>query len=212
MAKGTKGREVLLLRSGRTAWDDEGRLQGRTDLPLSESGRTAFIAGLRHALGAEGNGEATFTVVHHGPDEASKESAQIVSKQTGAKLKEVKGFRGMDVGLWDGLLESELRERHPRALKQWRNDPSLVTPPEGETVAALTERLLTSLVRVVEKPGDKPVVVILRQIGYGLLASALTGHASTDLWKMIQDGPVSTRVTVAPAHLKAMLKEVRAGV
>ena len=209
MTKGTKGREVLLLRSGRTTWDDEGRLQGRTDLPLSESGRTAFIAGLRHALGPDNAG---FTVVHHGPDEASRESAEIVAKQTGSKLKEIKGFEGMDVGLWDGLLEAELRERHPRALKQWRNDPTLVTPPEGETVSALTERLLNTLVRVVEKPGDKPVVVILRQIGYGLLANLLTDRRSTDLWKMIHEGPLSTRVRVTVPGLKQMLKETRAGV
>jgi len=209
MNKADEGQLVLLLRSGRTAWDDEGRLQGRTDLPLSENGRSSFIAGLTHALGPD---ELGFPTVYHGPDEASKESAQLVAERTGAKLKQVKELGGMDVGLWDGLLDSELLERYPRAVKQWREDASIVTPPEGETIAELADRLLSALVRVLDKSGDRPVVVVLRPLGYGLLAGLLSGRGASNLWKTIEDGPWSVQTHVTVQRLKDLIEERRAGV
>ncbi|HVZ93598.1 MAG TPA: histidine phosphatase family protein, partial [Phycisphaerales bacterium] len=48
------GIQVVLVRSGRTEWDDAGRLQGVTDLPLSESGRSALGGQLGSAFGGEG--------------------------------------------------------------------------------------------------------------------------------------------------------------
>lgn len=36
--------ELIFLRHGRTDWNDQGRLQGRTDVPLNEVGRAEAIA------------------------------------------------------------------------------------------------------------------------------------------------------------------------
>ncbi len=209
MSKDSTPQLVLLLRSGRTAWDDEGRLQGRTDLPLSENGRTSFVAGIPHALGED---EPGFTVIHHGPDEASKESATLVSERIGAKLKQVKGFGGMDVGLWDGLLESELTERYPRAFKQWHDDPLHVTPPEGETIPELADRLLSALVKIVDKSGEKPIAVVLRPIAFSLLACLLAGKGTNGLWEMVQEGPSCERATVSLQQLRDMIESHRASV
>lgn len=53
---------LTLVRSGATEWDDAGRLQGATDLPMSESGREALLATLDSSL----NGKAKLlTAVLH---------------------------------------------------------------------------------------------------------------------------------------------------
>jgi len=209
MSKENTTQLVLLLRSGKTAWDDDGRLQGRTDLPLSENGRTSFIAGIPSALGQDEQG---FPAVHHGPDEASKESANLIAERLGAKLKQIKGFGGMDVGLWDGLLENELTDRYPRAVKQWREDPLLVTPPEGETIPELADRLLSTLIKVCEKAGEKPIAIVLRPIAFSLLACLLTGKGTGGLWEMVQEGPSSERTTVNLKQLKDLIESHRASV
>ena len=36
--------KLYLLRHGRTLWNEEGRLQGRTDVPLSDEGRCSALA------------------------------------------------------------------------------------------------------------------------------------------------------------------------
>ena len=41
--------KLYLLRHGRTLWNEEGRLQGRTDVPLSDEGRcSALDVSLKH--------------------------------------------------------------------------------------------------------------------------------------------------------------------
>jgi len=45
--------DLLLVRSGRTEWEEAGRLQGQADLPLSEAGREVVLANLRHLLAGD---------------------------------------------------------------------------------------------------------------------------------------------------------------
>ena len=43
--------KLYLLRHGRTRWNEEGKLQGRTDVPLNEEGRAGALRAreeLRH--------------------------------------------------------------------------------------------------------------------------------------------------------------------
>ncbi len=78
---GSKQKSIVLslIQCGETAWDADGRLHGRTDLPLSTAGRAAVTEDAACLVGA------VIATVHHSPDEAATETAQIVAKAVGAK-------------------------------------------------------------------------------------------------------------------------------
>ncbi len=200
--------DLLLVRTGRTEWDDTGRLQGGTDLPLSEGGRSDLAqtldGNLKHA------GSPAITLVIHAPDEASSQSARMLSELGGGKLKPGPGLGAMRLGLWEGLLETELMDRYPTSYRQWRDNPAMVNPPEGETLLDTQLRLVRTLLKATERSAGKTVAVVLRPLEFGLLRGTLAGRPTTDLWTLIEDGPATERFSVARGSLKNLIENFKA--
>ncbi|TVQ30909.1 MAG: histidine phosphatase family protein [Phycisphaeraceae bacterium] len=204
MAKSTDI-QVLLVRSGHTEWDDAGRLQGETDLPLSDSGRTAVRAVI-DALGAEPPGQ----VVSSG-DEAAAETARILAERSGvSRPRTIDEFTDVDLGLWEGLLESELTDRYTKAWGQWRESPDAVTPPEGESIEDAEARIIIALCKALEKAGKAPTAVVLRPIAYAIVRRRLAERPPADLRAILDDEAPFERFTLTRDRLKSLLSEARA--
>ncbi|MBL0926810.1 MAG: histidine phosphatase family protein [Phycisphaerales bacterium] len=198
---------LVLFRAGRTDWEDAGRLQGRTDLPLSDQGASELPARVSEL--AERNGEASLQYVYCGPDEASRQTAQAISRRTGGKVKVLDGLAGMNLGLWEGLLTADLEDRYPTAYGQWREDPSSINPPEGETFSEAEERLLESLAKATEKAWRRGVAVVLRPMEFGLVRAWLAGQGPRALWTMVEDGPGVEAHTVSKGRFRELLEDLR---
>ncbi|RMD62226.1 MAG: histidine phosphatase family protein [Planctomycetota bacterium] len=187
--------EVLLIRSGETDWDDAERLQGETDLPMSESGREAMAA-LTRSLA-----EQPLETIYCGPDEASLETARLLAEQTGARVRKIPDLAEMRLGLWEGLREAELLERYPKAYQQWREDPTSVTPPEGDTLLAVAERTLAAAEKALERSQRGAVAFVLRPIVRSVLAAALQQRSLASIWKLREQLAPVERFRVASGDL-----------
>lgn len=98
---------IALVRHGRTAWNLERRLQGRTDLPLDDHGRQqADVAGLLLARGS-------WDRIISSPLRRAAETAQIIRTRIGAS----------DVELDDALVERDFGDAEGmqvgEASEQW---------------------------------------------------------------------------------------------
>ncbi len=202
--------DLLLVRSGRTEWEDQGRLQGHADLPLGMSGETALVANLNHLLGSEEGLKLSGVVTS--PDEASRQTARLLAERTGgAKVRVQENLRAIDLGLWEGLRDDQLVEKYPRAYRQWREDPAAINPPEGEGFVAGQVRLLSALSKVLDK-ATSSVGVVLRPLEYGIARAVVHGEGTDKVWELVEDGPLTDRVTVGPASLRGVLEQLRAKV
>ncbi len=199
MAKAATAK-LLLVRSGSTEWDDAGRMQGATDLPLSPSGREAARAAVEDlSLKALGS-------VCCGPDEASVETGEMLVATTGSKLRRLDELCEIDLGLWEGLLGSDLEDRYPRAGGQWLDDPASVNAPEGEGLAEVSARLIGSIVKSLERAKAGSVTaVVLRPIALGVVRCWLNDRPTTELWSLLKDRPVAELYAVPREKLKTPL-------
>ncbi len=204
MAKSNEIR-VLLLRTGQTEWDQAGRLCGATDVPLSQPGKQAAAD---HAAGAAGTELST---VFCAPDEASMATATEVARATGAKVKSVEGLSEVSLGLWEGLLESELEDKCPRLYKQWVEDPASVQVPEGERLEEARDRIMEHLNRALARSRNGAVGVVLRPVAHALVGCEFTGSPSKNVWSMMKSGPSMQWRTVERTSLRRSREKTRAG-
>lgn len=180
--------QLILIRSGATDWDDAGRLQGLTDLPLSTPGKESLQLRLNEFRSANSDLEQATSMLHAG-DEGSRQSAALGARTLGGKAREMELLHDIGLGLWEGLLEDDLAERHPSAHRQWREDPSLATPPEGEPLLDAEARLLDAIARATAKGSKRPVGVVLRPTAFALVRSWLTGQPVSNLWETLEVAP-----------------------
>ncbi len=200
--------QVVLVRSGRTSWDESGRLSGQCDHPLTDEGRAGVVSDLEAA-----DPEASFGLVLCSQDEASTATAEIIAERAGGRVKPLEGIQDMHLGLWSGLLPTDLEDKYPSAYKQWVEDPGSVNIPDGETMGEAEDRLLTTLSKALGKARDEdqPIGIVLRPLAFAIVEAWLSGRKPTDLWSIVEDGPRLTRHAVPRALLKQTRERSRAG-
>src|SRR5579862_1501094 len=137
--------DVVLIRPGCTDFDEQNRIQGVLDLPLNHRGH-AQVLGLVAQLQ-----EVSFDVIFTAPSEPARSTALAICEQCGVSLKEVKDFRNLDHGLWQGLQIDDVRRKYPKVFKQWQESPETVCLPEGETLAEGIERIQRALRKCLKK-------------------------------------------------------------
>ena len=138
----------MLWRHGQTVWNLEGRFQGQTDIELDSAGQAQAerAARLLAALRPD-------AIVSSDLRRASGTAAPL-ARLTGLDVRLDKDLRERFGGRWEGLTNAEIREQYPADYASW-------LPPDGETSAAVAQRVTPALERIVDgmAPGQLTVVV-----------------------------------------------------
>ena len=135
----TQARRLVLLRHGRTSWNESGRAQGHADVDLDDLGhaQAADVAPYLASLGPE----ALWT------------SHLLRARRTCAYLEEATGLvatvderlREFDVGARQGMTMAEFAERFPAEHGSWVRDDRLHPVAGAETRSDVAARMVPAL-------------------------------------------------------------------
>ena len=160
---------IYFVRHGQTVWNREGRIQGHLDAPLTEIGvEQAQAAGrlLRELLA----GEPSFVLLGS-PLGRARRTAALVMEQIGHLLAGHRiddRLKEISWGRWQGLTRAEIAAREPLLWRVHQADIWNTPAPEGESYAALTERVRAWL----EAMRHEPRLVV---VGHGAWGRSLRG-------------------------------------
>jgi ribonuclease H / adenosylcobalamin/alpha-ribazole phosphatase len=144
---------TLLLRHGETPLSAERRFAGSADIPLTAVGRRQATAAAAR-LAARGGIGAVLT----SPLRRARITGEAVAAATGAPLVIEAGLAEADFGKWEGLSFAEAAAQYPDELSAWLSDPA-AAPPGGESFAAVAERVIPALDRLIAAYPARTVVV-----------------------------------------------------
>lgn len=173
---------VLLVRPGATEFDDQGRIKGSLDMPLSERGRSQ-VGSLAEQLA-----DIPLKAIYTAPSESARETAERLAKGRGERgrditVKVVDAFRNIDHGLWHGKLIDELKRNNPRVYRQGQDCPTDICPPDGESIRDAKARVIKAVRKVIRKSGsDETIGIVIPDPMAWVVESLLTGAELSDLW------------------------------
>jgi len=122
---------LALLRHADTAWSEEGRIQGRSDVPLSESGRAQLRA---RALPLDCRGMKVVT----SPLARCVETAALLGAPDAEREPRI---AEMHWGAWEGRLLAELRRELGEAMRQNEARGLDFRPEGGESPREVSSRV-----------------------------------------------------------------------
>ena len=173
---------VLLIRPGATEFDDQGRIKGSMDMPMSERGREQ-VTSLTEQLS-----EFRVKTIYCSPGESARETAQrLASGREDVRIKVIDAFRNIDHGLWHGKLIDELRRNHPRVYRQGQESPTDLCPPNGESIRDAKARVIKAVRKVVRKAGEDVIAIVIPDPMASVVESLLRGEELLDLWNAETD-------------------------
>jgi len=167
--------QVVLIRPGATTYDEQNRVQGILDIPLSDRGRAEVERLAQRLAGAE------LAALYCGPSESVVRTAEAVGRAVGLRPKRLDEMRNLDQGLWQGLQIDEIKRRNMRLFRQWLDDPRTICPPQGEPIEDALERVKAALRPLLRRHRDEAIGLVVAEPIAQLIAGVLRQEAHVHL-------------------------------
>lgn len=151
---------VYLIRHGKTVWNRSGRIQGHTDVELSDEGRAesekvaAALAGV------------VFEGAYSSDLRRCTETAEIILRGRGAgagrdvPLVTTDALREEDFGEWAGLTYPEIAQRWPEQCEERERDRLRSRPEGGESLGELQARVVAKMDKIAARYTRGNVLVV----------------------------------------------------
>ncbi len=183
--------QVVLIRPGATVYDEQNRVQGVLDVPLSDGGRAQVVELAEKLV------EFELSALYCGPSQSAFRTAETIGKTLGLRPRRIDELRNLDQGLWQGLQIDEIRRRHLKVFREWLENPFAVQPPQGEDFTHALERIKSVLRPMIKRHRDDVIGLIACEP----IAQLIAAHLRRDPKVQLDDHvPVAgyERITVPP--------------
>jgi broad specificity phosphatase PhoE len=157
-------KEIVFIRHAESQANHEGFWNGRTDGPLSETGEKSL-----EALGRRLS-RWHFDAVISSPLSRAARTARSFAKDVVID----EAFTEIDLGRWEGMLFTEVQEKHGEELKAALEKRNLPMGGTGESIEQVAARAASGVDRVFHKMSDGERVAVVTH--GGLMQSVLHRH------------------------------------
>jgi alpha-ribazole phosphatase/probable phosphoglycerate mutase len=146
-------KRILLVRHGRTEWNDAHRFQGKSDIPLNETGL------LQAEKTAKRLAAWPLDAVYSSPLTRAHRTASAIAAPHGKEPIVLEDLAEVDFGEWENRYIDSVREENGDHLKEWYRDPFFHMPRGAETWDALRARVERAVRAVLDSPHRHVAVV-----------------------------------------------------
>lgn len=184
-------RRLWLVRHGLTEWNVQQRFCGHSDIPLSAEGRAQARSLAQHLR------EEAIVTIYTSDLLRARETAEIIACQHSRTppVKPSSAWRELDFGAWEGLTYTEIT-RQFNEERDFFDHPEQHTPPNGEALSHLVQRVQQGLVELIngdDLPATGEVVLVSHGGPLRLLLCSVLGIAFERQWQFRLDpGSLST--------------------
>ena len=186
---------IVLIRPGATDYDRHGRIQGTLDIPLNPAGSDEVVRLLAQLR------DADLEVIYASDSEPANETAHKLANGLDVKLKTLDDMQNLDHGLWQGMLVSEIRRKHPKLYRQWQEQPDSVCPPGGEMLDEARERVRATLRKLFKRHRTGKIGLVLPEPLATIARGELRHCSPGDLWKAADEHGHFENIELPPAEM-----------
>jgi len=161
--------ELILLRHGETDWNKGSIFRGHEDVRLNATGIAQADAT------AEALKDKVFEAIYSSPLKRAMVTAKRVALVHEIEVRENEGLIDINYGTWQGLKESTVKERNPRAYERWIKSPTKMKFPGGESTKKAWKRVNTALREILFTHGTGTVVIVSHRIPIKFMTAYLLG-------------------------------------
>lgn len=180
--------KLILVRHGETVWNLEQRVQGLSDIELSERGTEQA-----KILGRCLKDEAIERIVSS-PLKRAYQTARAIGRFHDVDIEIDKDLRELDQGVFDGLTFREMRKRYASFLSKWAVDPGPLVIPGGESLVDLQRRAWPAIERIIAI--SKNTLVVSHNFTIAVILCNLQGLRLASLRDVTVDVASRTYVSV----------------
>ena len=154
---------VYFIRHGTTESNIGGRFQGKSDIPLGETGlKQAACLGERFA-------SVPLDAVYTSPLKRARQTAEGVCARLPLQPILCEDLREIDGGVLEGRTNEDNIRDYPETMEAFRHNPSAFAPLQGESARQVHDRVMAAVRQIVQDNPGKRIAIVSH--GFALLCS-----------------------------------------
>jgi len=180
--------KLYIVRHGETQWNLEGRIQGHKDSPLTE-------LGIKQAKWlAEELREIKFDSIYSSSLMRAHRTAEIIRNNNELNIIKLDELKEINLGLWEGMLSSEIEELYFEEFKNFWYYPHLYKTNSGESYYDFKDRVIPAIEKILADLGDKNVLIITHTVVLKIILIYLENQSIEKLWEPPYIHPTSLTI------------------
>ena len=161
--------KIFLIRHGEVEWNRRNAYIGSTDLPLNPMEQAQARQLAEYLRSKE------ISAIYSSDLIRASQTAEIIAARLSLKVNIYPELREVDYGEWEGVPESEVRERYPDFYPGWRANPLEVRTPGGETFGELRDRALPAFIEIAKAHPKDNVAILAHKSANRVILACLLG-------------------------------------
>lgn len=161
--------ELILVRHGETDWNSAAIFRGHEDVRLNAVG-IAQADAVAEALASR-----VFEAIYSSPLKRSLVTATRIAIPHQIDVHVNQGFVDVHYGTWQGLKESTVKQKNPKAYERWINTPTKMKFPGGDSMKKSWKRVNSALRELLATHGLGTVVIVSHRIPLKFMTAYLLG-------------------------------------
>ncbi|MEE3809145.1 MULTISPECIES: histidine phosphatase family protein [Lysinibacillus] len=165
-----------LVRHGETQWNQEQRLQGWLDSPLTENGRAAAER-LHKQLQ-----QIPFAAAYCSSSGRARETMAILTANRQLPIVYEDDLREIYLGEWQGHTIEEIMATNKLDYELYTNYPAQFIATHTESFGAVTERAMFTLKKIAAQYRDESILIVSHAVTIKCIINAILQHSISELW------------------------------
>jgi alpha-ribazole phosphatase/probable phosphoglycerate mutase len=186
---------LIFVRHGTSTWNDERRIQGQLDPPLSERGREQVSRLAQRFRDTEVN------AFYSSDLERARATADAIGAVLGQAPELWPGLREVSLGEWEGKTREEIIADYPEEWQRWTEQPSWDAVPGGEGTDAFESRVSAAIDQIVERHTSGRVLIVTHGGVIQVALLRVVGRSSNGLCPFTIDNTSLTVLQGPPGRL-----------
>ena len=171
--------KLYIVRHGETVWNKEGRIQGHTDVALSEKG----MQQARRL--AERLKSVPLDAAYASDLARASQTAAVIMEGRGVPVSGASSLREYHKGAFEGMTEPELRARFPDEYPGYVSKDLDYAPDGGESTRQVSNRMAGAIIGIKEKHLNENVLVVGHGGSLRAAMMALLGMDMDANWRFV---------------------------
>ena len=145
---------ILLVRHGQTEWNQQNRIQGHQDSPLTELGKQQAKK-VKQLLN-----KFEIQQAYVSPMQRARDTAKIILNGSSLKAKVLKDIGEINLGPWEGKTREETALSHPVEHNSFWHKPDIFNLAGAETYDQLQQRMVNGLETIFSANRNTNILVV----------------------------------------------------
>lgn len=161
---------ICFIRHGETDWNVARRIQGQTDIPLNETGRSQALAMAFNAA------HYAFSAVYSSDLERARETAKMLAEKRGLEVGTTPLLRERHFGIFQGLTAEEGLHRNPAAHACYEARDLDYDFASGESLLQFADRVTAAVAYLTQHHRNQTIAAVTHAGVLDILYRKATGR------------------------------------